>query len=56
MLVAMLQSLLKLILILSEIFGEIFMMACTVLVVVCVIRGDIKINIDRSETENEKKK
>ena len=56
MLVATLQSLLKLILFLSGIFGVIFMMACTALVVVCVVSGDIRISIVRSETENEKKK
>lgn len=32
-----------------------FMVACTVLVVVCAIRGDIKVNIIKSESEKEEK-
>lgn len=55
MLVATLQSLFKLILILSGIFGLAFMLMCTALVVVCIIHGDIRINIVRSETEDEKR-
>ena len=55
MLVAILQSLLKLTLILSAIFGLAFMVVCTAFVIVCIIRGDIKINIIRNKAEKEKK-
>lgn len=51
MLATILQTLFKL----SAIFGLIFMIACTVFVVVCVIHGDIKINIVRNEDEKENK-
>lgn len=51
MLATILQTLFKL----SAIFGLAFMMACTVFVVVCVIRGDIKIKIVRDEAEKENK-
>lgn len=47
MLSTILQTLFKL----SAIFGLAFMVLCTVFVVVCVVRGDIKISIDRNETE-----
>lgn len=47
MLLAILQTLFKL----SMIVGLAFMVLCTVFVVVCVIRGDIKISIIRNETE-----
>lgn len=49
MLLAILQILLKI----CAIFGLAFMVVCTVFVVVCVIRGDIKINISKNETEKE---
>lgn len=49
MLLAILQILLKI----CAIFGPAFMVVCTVFVVVCVIRGDIKINISKNETEKE---
>ncbi len=50
MLLAVLQAIFKFTLTLGAIFGLLFMMAaCTVLVIVCVIRGDIKINIIRSK-------
>lgn len=32
-----------------------FMIMCTVFVVICVIRGDIKISITRNETKKENK-
>lgn len=49
MLSVILQTLFKL----SVIFGIVFMMACTVFVIVCVIKGDIKINIIRNEADKE---
>lgn len=49
MLLAILQILLKI----CAIFVLAFMIACTVFVVVCVVRGDIKINIVRSSEEKE---
>lgn len=55
MLLAVLQAIFKFTLTLGAIFGLLFMMACTVLVIICVIRGDIKINIIRNKTENEGK-
>ena len=53
MLLAMLQALFNFMLKLSVIFGFIFMIACTVFVIVCIIHGDIKINIVRSNEEKE---
>ena len=53
MLLAMLQALFNFMLKLSVIFGFIFMIACTVFVIVCIIYGDIKINIIRSKDEKE---
>ena len=55
MLVAILQVLFKFVLKLCVTLGFIFMVACTVFVVVCAIRGDIKINITKSESEKEEK-
>lgn len=52
MLVAILQALLKFVLKLGIIFGLAFMLACTVFVIVCVIHGDIRINVVRDETQN----
>lgn len=49
MLLAILQILLKI----CAIFAFAFMIACTVFVAVCIIRGDIKINIVRSNEEKE---
>lgn len=49
MLATILQTLLKL----SVIFGLAFMIACTVFVIACIIKGDIKINIIRNEAEKE---
>jgi len=49
MLLAILQILLKI----CVIFGLAFMVVCTVFVVVCIIRGDIKISITRTENEKE---
>ncbi len=49
MLLAILQILLKI----CIIFGLAFMVVCTVFVVVCIIRGDIKINVVRSNEEKE---
>ena len=53
MLLAMLQTLFNFMLKLSVVFGFIFMIACTVFVIVCIIHGDIKINIVRSKDEKE---
>lgn len=51
MLLAILQAMLQFVLKLGAIFGLAFMVVCTVFVVVCVIRGDIKISIIRNGTE-----
>lgn len=51
MLSAILQTLFKL----SIMFGLVFMIACTVFVIVCIIRGDIKVKIVRNEAEKENK-
>ena len=50
---AALQFIVRNLLILSTIIGITFMVACTVFVIVCAIRGDIKINVIRSKTEKE---
>ena len=47
MLATILQTLLKL----SVILGFVFMIACTVFVIVCIAHGDIKINIVKSNAE-----
>ncbi len=52
MLSAILQAMLKFVLTLGAIFGLAFMVICTVLVIVCAIRGDIRINITRDNAEN----
>jgi uncharacterized membrane protein len=49
MLATILQTLLKL----SVLFGLVFMIVCTVFVIACIIKGDIKINIIRNEAEKE---
>lgn len=55
MLLAILQAMLKFTFNLGAIFVLAFMVACTVFVIVCVIRGDIKISIvgNKDEKENE---
>ena len=53
MLLAALQALFNFVSKLSVIFGFIFMVACTVFVIICFVHGDIKINIIRSEDEKE---
>lgn len=53
MLLAILQTLFNFMLKLGVVFGFIFMIACTVFVIVCIIHGDIKINIVRSNEEKE---
>ncbi len=53
MLVAILQELLQSVLKLSVIFGLAFMVACTALMIVCLVRGDIRINIVRGSAEKE---
>ena len=53
MLLAMLQTLFNFMLKLGVIFALAFMIACTVFVIVCIIHGDIKINIVRSNEEKE---
>ena len=50
---SILQALLKFVLRLGVIFGLAFMITCTVFVIVCIIHGDIKINVIRSKTEEE---
>lgn len=49
MLSAILQTLVKL----SIMFGLVFMIACTVFVIVCIAHGDIKVKIVRNEAEKE---
>lgn len=55
MLATILQALFQFVLKLSTIFGLVFMMACTVFVIVCTFRGNIKIKIisNKAEKENE---
>ena len=55
MLLAILQTLFNFMLKLGVILGLAFIMVCTVFVIVCIIRGDIKINIVRNEAERENK-
>ena len=55
MLVAILQELLQSVLKLSVIFCLAFMVACTALMIVCLVRGDIRINIVRGSAEKESK-
>ncbi|WP_158591421.1 hypothetical protein [Roseburia sp. 1XD42-69] len=55
MLIAILPDLLKFVLRLGMIFGLAFMLACTALVIYCIINGDIKISIVKSEDEKEEK-
>lgn len=56
MLVVIMQTLFKFMLILGVIFALAFMIACTVFVAVCAIRGDIKISIIRTGNEKENEK
>lgn len=51
MLLAILQTLFNFMLKLGVILGLAFIMVCTVFVIVCIIHGDIKINIVRSNEE-----
>lgn len=55
---SILQHLLKCTLISGRIIGLIFMMGCTILVIVFLIRGDIEINFikESTETDSEKEK
>lgn len=53
--IAILQVIFKFVLTLSVIFGFAFMVIYTALVIVSAVRGGIKINVIRDETENEKK-
>ena len=55
MLLAILQTLFNFMLKLGVILGLAFIMVCTVFVIDCIIRGDIKINIVRNEAERENK-
>lgn len=55
MLLAILQTLFDFMLKLGAILGIAFMIVCTVFVIVCIIHGDIKINIIRNESEKENK-
>lgn len=52
---AALQFIVRNVLILSVIIGLTFMVFCTVFMIICVIQGDIKINIIRSKDEKENK-
>lgn len=56
MLVVIMQTLFKFMLELGVIFVLALMIACTVFVVVCVVRGDIKISIARTGNEKENEK
>lgn len=51
MLLAILQTLFNFMLKLGVILGLAFIMVCTVFVIVCVVHGDIKINIVKSNAE-----
>lgn len=53
MLLAILQLMFQFVLKLGVIFGLAFMVACTVFVIVCIVRGYIKINIVKDYTEKE---
>ncbi|MDE5831358.1 MAG: hypothetical protein K2H53_07380 [Clostridia bacterium] len=53
MLAAILQAMFQFVMKLGAIFGLAFMVICTVLVLVCVVSGDVKINITRSKAEKE---
>ena len=53
---AILQHLLKCILISGGIIGLIFMFGCTLLVILSIIRGDIKFNLIKESTETDSKK
>lgn len=53
MLVIIMQTSFKFMLELIAIFVLAFMIACTVFMVVCAVRGDIKISITRSENGKE---
>lgn len=53
MLLAILQAMLQFVLKLGVIFGFIFMISCTAFVIVCIVHGDIKINVIRSKREEE---
>lgn len=53
---AILQHLLKCTLILGGIIGLISMMGCTILVIVFLIRGDIKVNLIKENIETGSKK
>ncbi len=55
MLLAILQTLFNFMLKLGVLFGLAFMIVCTVFVIVCIVHGDIKINIVRNEVEKENK-
>lgn len=50
---ATLQFIVRFVLILSTIIGLVFIEACTIFVIACVIHGDIKIDITKIESENE---
>lgn len=51
MLLAILQTLFDFMLKLGAIFGLAFMIACTVFVIVCIVHGDIKISMVKSNEE-----
>ena len=51
MLIAILQTMFQFMLKLGALFGLAFMIACTVFVIVCIVHGDIKINIVRGNAE-----
>lgn len=55
MLLAILQAIFKFVLRFGLIFGLAFMVVCTVFVIVCIVRGYIKISIVKDYTEKEDK-
>ena len=55
MLAAILQALFKFVLRFGLIFGFAFMVVCTVFVIVCIVRGDIRISMVKDCTEKRDK-
>lgn len=51
----MLATILQTLFTLGAILGLAFMVLCTIFVIICIIHGDIRINIVRDETENKEK-
>lgn len=53
MMSVIIQAVFKFTLALGTILGLVFMVACTVLVIICAVRGDIKISMTRCEDGKE---